>query len=181
MTLTDDLSISIDAQTFIDASLDGALFSEDRVYRYLLRREIWVQRTTCLFIMLNPSTADEVKNDPTVTRCINFARYWGFGRLEVCNIFAYRATDPKELYDLEYPSQVIGPDNDMHLRHAIERADRVVCAWGNHGTLFGRGIFIREAIRLQGKFPLAFSITKKGQPIHPLYQKANADLIAWKA
>lgn len=164
-----------------DIFIDGAFFSPDRVYRYLLRRKLSFMQTTCLFIMLNPSTADETANDPTVTRCINFARHWGFGRLEVCNIFAYRATDPKELYDLEYPSQVIGPDNDMYLRHAIERADRVVCAWGNHGLLFGRGIFLREAIRLEGKFPLAFKITQKGQPIHPLYQKANADLIAWKA
>lgn len=162
-----------------DTQFNGAIFSEDRVYRYLLRRKIGVQRTTCLFMMLNPSTADEKRNDPTVTRCIGFAKHWGFGRLEVCNIFAYRATDPKELYDLEYPSQVIGPDNDMHIRHAIERADRVVCAWGNHGVLFGRGIFIREAIMLQDRFPLAFKITNKGQPIHPLYQKADAELIAW--
>ncbi len=162
-----------------DIFIDGAFFSPDRVYRYLLRRKIGVQRTTCLFIMLNPSTADEKRNDPTVSRCIGFAKHWGFGRLEVCNIFAYQATDPKELYDLEYPSQVIGPDNDKHIRHAVERADRVVCAWGNHGVLFDRGIYIRQAIMLQDKFPFAFKITNKGQPIHPLYQKADAPLITW--
>jgi len=178
MPLTDDPSISIDAQSFLEMSVDGALFSEDRVYRYLLRREIWPQRTTCLFIMLNPSTADESKNDPTITRCINFARHWGFGRLEVVNLFAYRATDPKELYSIERAS-AIGPDNPYHIKAAILEADRVVCAWGNHGLLHDRGLRIRDVIIESGKFPLAFKITKKGQPIHPLYQKANADLIAW--
>lgn len=162
-----------------DILIDGAIFSEDRVYRYLLRRRIGVQRTTCLFIMLNPSTADEKRNDPTVSRCIGFAKHWGFGRLEVCNIFAYRATDPKELYSYYDGKLIIGPDNDMHIRHAVDRADRVVCAWGNHGVLFDRGIFIREAIMLQDKFPLAFKITNKGQPIHPLYQKRDAPLITW--
>lgn len=161
-----------------DIFIDGAFFSPDRVYRYLLRRKIGVQLTTCLFIMLNPSTADERKNDPTVSRCIGFAKHWGFGRLEVCNIFAYRATNPKELYSIDRPS-AIGPDNDMHIRHAIERADRVVCAWGNHGQLFNRGIEVRNLVMNEGKFPLAFKITNKGQPIHPLYQKADAELITW--
>ncbi len=170
---------TIDAQSFMDMSVDGALFSEDRVYRYLLRREIWVQRTTCLFIMLNPSTADETVNDPTVTRCINFAKYWGFGRLEVCNLFAYRATDPRELYELSRVDAIGHITNDAYIQNAIERADRVVCAWGNHGILHGRGLQIKEKIWNAGKFPLAFKITQKGQPIHPLYQKANADLIAW--
>jgi len=160
---------------------DGATFSDDRVYRYLLKRKVGVQRTVCLFIMLNPSTADETVNDPTVTRCINYARHWGFGWLEVCNIFAYRATDPKKLYDLEYPSQVIGPDNDKHIKAAVRRADRVVCAWGNHGALQCRGIEVRKMIVDADKFPLAFKITQKGQPIHPLYQKADADLITWVA
>ncbi len=167
-----------------DIFIDGALFSEDRVYRYLLRRRIGVQRTTCLFIMLNPSTADEKRNDPTVSRCIGFAKHWGFGRLEVCNIFAYRATDPKELYGLsEYYPTVYnlakGSDNDRHIADAIKRADRVVCAWGNHGALFSRGIEVRDTIMRLKKFPLAFKITNKGQPIHPLYQKADASLITW--
>ncbi len=170
--------VAIDPQSFMDMSVDGALFSKDRVYRYLLRRKTGVQRTTCLFIMLNPSTADEKKNDPTVTRCIGFAKHWGFGRLEVCNIFAYRATNPRELY-LEAFKR--GPDNDMFIRGAISRADRVVCAWGNHGALQGRGIEVKQMVIDGGKFPLAFKITQKGQPIHPLYRKANADLIAWKA
>ncbi len=158
--------------------IDGALFSEDRVYRYLLRRRIGVQRTTCLFIMLNPSTADEVKNDPTVARCIKYARRWGFGRLEVCNIFAYRATDPKELYRLLEPI-AIGPENHIYIQEAVVRADRVVCAWGNHGELYERGIEIRNTIMRLNKFPFAFKITNKGQPIHPLYQKADAPLITW--
>jgi len=155
---------------------DGAVFSEDRVYRYLLRRKTGVQRTICLFIMLNPSTADETQNDPTVTRCINYARHWGFGWLEVCNIFAYRATDPRELYLVPFKR---GPDNNEYIKAAVHRADRVVCAWGNYGALQGRGIEVRKMIMDAGKFPLAFKITNKGQPIHPLYQKADAPLITW--
>lgn len=167
-----------------DIFIDGAIFSEDRVYRYLLRRKVGVQRTTCLFIMLNPSTADEKRNDPTVSRCIGFAKHWGFGRLEVCNIFAYRATDPGELYQLSeyYPANyniANGPENIDYIRHAVVRADRVVCAWGNHGELFNRGIEVRNLVMNEGKFPLAFKITNKGQPIHPLYQKADAPLITW--
>lgn len=166
-----------------DIFIDGAFFSPDRVYRYLLRRRIGVQRTTCLFIMLNPSTADETKNDPTVSRCIKYARRWGFGRLEVCNIFAYRATDPKELYAY-YDSRIpVGADhgyiNDEHIKSAVERADRVVCAWGNHGQLFNRGIEVRDLVMNEGKFPFAFKITNKGQPAHPLYQKRDAPLITW--
>lgn len=161
-----------------DIFIDGAFFSPDRVYRYLLRRKIGVQQTTCLFIMLNPSTADETKNDPTVARCIGFAKHWGFGRLEVCNIFGYRATDPKELYDL-LPSAVIGPENTTYIIEAIIRADKVVCAWGNHGELYGRGGEVQQEIMDLNKFPFAFKITNKGQPIHPLYQKADAPLITW--
>ncbi len=158
--------------------IDGAFFSPDRVYRYLLRRRIGVQRTTCLFIMLNPSKADEKRNDPTVTRCMGFAKHWGFGRLEVCNIFAYRATDPKELFNLT-PEMAIGSENNTHITKAIIRADRVVCAWGNHGELYGRGDEIQQEIMDLATFPLAFKITNKGQPIHPLYQKADAPLITW--
>lgn len=159
---------------------DSAIFSDDRVYRYQLTRMTSWQRTTCLFIMLNPSTADETKNDPTVARCIDFTKRWGFGRLEVCNIFAYRATEPRELRRLT-EQQAVGPDNDHHIASAIGRADRVVCAWGNHGEMHGRGVQVRNAIILAGKIPLAFKITGAGQPIHPLYQKKDAPLITWGA
>jgi len=155
-----------------------AIFSKDRIYRYDLRRNLGYVKSTCLFIMLNPSTADEYRNDPTVTRCINFAKYWGFGRLEVCNIFAYRATDPKELYNLS-PEAAIGPENNVRITKAVIRADRVVCAWGNHGELYGRGDEVILEIRDLDTYPLAFKITQKGQPIHPLYQKADAELITW--
>ncbi len=159
---------------------DSAIFSDDRVYRYQLTRMTGWQRTTCLFIMLNPSTADETKNDPTVARCISFAKHWGFGRLEVCNIFAYRATEPRELRGLT-EAQAVGPDNDRHIASAVARAGRVVCAWGNHGELHRRGVQVRNAIILAGKIPLAFKITGAGQPIHPLYQKKDAPLITWAA
>ncbi len=174
--------ITIDAKSFMNMNIDGALFSEDRVYRYLLARKLSYEKSTCLFIMLNPSTADETKNDPTVTRCINYARHWGFGRLKVCNIFPYRATDPKELYHHEYPH---GVDhhwlNNDHIKQAIYHADRIVCAWGNHGTLQGRGLEVKQMVLDADKLPLVFNITQRGQPIHPLYQKADAELITWAA
>lgn len=166
----------------IDHSImfDSAIFSDGRLYRYHLTRRVGWQSTICLFIMLNPSTADETKNDPTVARCVDFAKRWGFGSLEVCNIFAYRSTEPLELRGLT-EAQAVGSDNDHHIDSAITRADRVVCAWGNRGEMHRRGIQVRSAIILAGKIPLAFKITGAGQPIHPLYQKKDAPLITWGA
>lgn len=145
-----------------------AEFSPCGKYRYVLRRDIpqivrWVK--PCLFIMLNPSTADEVKNDPTITRCINFAKDWGCTELTVVNLLALRATNPKELYKHESP---LGPDNIKHIYQEIEKHQNIgmiIAAWGAHK--------IAEPFR---HFPetmvdnlLCLGKTKSGAPRHPLY------------
>lgn len=106
----------------------SAIFSEDRVYRYALERR-WGSGPFVLFVMLNPSTADEHVDDQTIRRCVGFARDWGYGGLIVANLFAFRATDPRELATVEDP---VGPDCDVWLDTCSARSALVVVAWGSH-------------------------------------------------
>lgn len=148
------------------ASNSGATFSDCRKYRYQLFREWDPDSTTCVFIGLNPSTADESVNDPTIRRCIQFAKDWGYGRLVMLNLFAYRSTDPSVLSSLPDP---IGPENNFHILEICKTAGIVVAAWGNHGTLLNRHIGIVELLEQQVKL-MCLKTTGSGQPIHPLYQ-----------
>jgi hypothetical protein len=144
----------------------GALFSEDLTYRYRLWRRWDVKRPIVNFLMLNPSTADEVKNDPTVERCQRRAMAMGAGELIVTNIFAFRATDPAELMNVEDP---VGPDNDVEILKAAKIADVVVCAWGVHGCLCGRqGLVIRDLLLAEIRLH-CLGKTKNGHSRHPLY------------
>ena len=113
----------------------GAEFSLDMLYRYSLWRFWKKDRGYAAFVCLNPSTADEYKNDPTVTRCINYAKSWGYGGMIMLNLFAYRSTDPKNLYFVNDP---IGPDNDFHLRSASSKAIVTIAAWGVRGNHLNR-------------------------------------------
>ena len=108
-------------------TFDTAVFSEDRRYRYLLSRRVGESSRRVLFLMLNPSKADEERNDATIRRCVGFARDWGYGILDVVNLFALMSTDPKALLKADDP---VGPDNDVAIRAALEIADTVVPAWG---------------------------------------------------
>lgn len=151
-----------------------AVFSADRVYRYVLRRTVGLNPGRCLFIMLNPSTADESLNDPTVTRCINFARSWGYGILEVANIFALRSTDPRVLYTAPSP---VGKLNDLWIMTLALQADRVVAGWGNHGAFQGRGAQVLAYLRDAGVKVKALAHTQHGEPGHPLYILHDAELV----
>jgi len=143
----------------------GAKFSLNRRYRYSLWRQWDINRPAVTFICLNPSTADEEVNDPTVRRCITFAHAWGFGTCYLGNIFALRGTNPSVLYDFDDP---IGPDNDTSLLDMSSIAARVVVGWGNRGQLYNRGNYVLELI--SSKRPLyCFGRTKTGEPKHPLY------------
>lgn len=145
----------------------GATFSADRRYRWTLHR-IWQPRAPLVcYVLLNPSTADETKNDPTVSRCQARALNAGFGGLLVVNIFAWRSTDPAELYQVADP---VGKNtNDFFIYSAALRADLVVCGWGKHGALRDRGEKVLELIRSAGKVPHALRINSDGSPEHPLY------------
>lgn len=150
-------------------AISGATLSRCHTYRYHLWRRIDCalnERGTCLFIMLNPSTADHVENDPTVERCQRRAMAAGFTRLEVCNIFALRSTDPKGLYSHPDP---IGKHNDAEILKAARGAELVVCGWGEHGKLRERGTQVLNLLRAAGITPHALKINKGGNPCHPLY------------
>lgn len=142
-------------------------------YRYRLWRYWRRYGHPCLFIMLNPSTADTVRNDPTIRRCINYARAWGFSGIEVCNIFALRSTDPDALYSHRDP---VGYRNDDAIDEACQVAGRIVCAWGNHGAFKNRGDTVLENLKAQGHTPFCFKMTQKNQPAHPLYQPNDIEL-----
>lgn len=161
------------ARTAIDLLLrsksSGALFSPDRAYRYLLWRSWSDAEPLVLFIGLNPSTADENANDPTIRRCIAFAKRIEARGVVVANLFAYRATKPKDLF---LASEPIGTENDRWLAAAAGLAHQRVACWGTHGSFRGRA---REATRLLGSLQ-CFGITKSGEPRHPLYLRADVQL-----
>lgn len=143
-----------------------ATFSDDRKYRYSLTR-IWDESKRLMtFCMLNPSTADEIVNDPTIERCQRRTQMMGFGGLIVVNIFAYRSTDPRELLKVEDP---IGPNNNEHIVRAFGRSHAAICGWGKHGSIRGRGNDVLGLIKLYGWTPMALKINKDGSPAHPLY------------
>ncbi len=143
-----------------------AIFDASGKYRYYLMREWAHGEGTCLFIMLNPSTADAEKDDPTIRKCIGFAKEWGFQKLEVVNLFAYRATDPKELATVRDP---VGLGNDSYLVSCSRNAQMVICAWGTKGAILGRDMIVASAL-MDRHIDLHFiRQTKAGHPGHPLY------------
>jgi len=147
----------------------GARFSEDRKYRYALWRSWDEEKGHCMFIGLNPSTADETLDDPTVRRCIGFAKRWDYGGIYMLNIFALRSTDPKVLKDHLDP---IGPNNMESLKMYHSAAWKTVACWGNHGKLNGMDGIVKDALRNMW----CFGLTGEYQPKHPLYLKGDSKL-----
>ena len=154
----------------------ACIFSEDRVYRYNWARRLSNEPGRMLCIGVNPSKADEDRSDNTVTRCCNFARRFGYGVLEMANLNAFRATDPK---DMKAASDPVGPDNDFHLREAIRRCDLIVPAWGIHGAFMDRDQEVLEIIRREGKVPYCFGKTKDGYPRHPSRLANSTELVRY--
>jgi len=157
----------------------SAQFSPCKLYRYTLERwwSPFAVGKYVNFVMLNPSTADATRLDPTVNRCVGFAQRWGYGGLIVTNIFALRSTDPKRLKKVDDP---IGPDNDEAIVTAASRAALVICAWGNWGRLPTHGPYLsrsREVIeRLSDIELFCLGQTKAGFPKHPLYVRADKEI-----
>jgi hypothetical protein len=144
----------------------GALFSRCRRWRYLLWRRWDESKPVANFLMLNPSTADEHKLDPSCTRARNYAERWGYGGLIVTNIFGWRATDPKVMKSVKDP---VGRGNDAAIVRAAREAKIVVCAWGNHGEHLERGNLVAAMLRDHGVELHLLRQNGKGQPCHPLY------------
>jgi len=153
-----------------------AVYSDCEAYRYALTRVWDPSGPKALFVMLNPSTATEMQNDPTVERCERRARALGFGAFRVCNIFALRQTDPKLMRAHPEP---VGPDNDAAILDGCAWADRIVCAWGAHGEHLNRGPDVEDLMRATGATLLALGITRQGHPRHPLYVSYAARPMPW--
>ena len=148
---------------WVDAS---AVLSPCSRYRYRLTR-LWSTGTgTVVFIGLNPSTAAAKEDDPTILKCIRFAKSWGYSELCMLNLFAWRSTDPSVLSEVDDP---VGPENDAHLLEVAQSARCVVAAWGNHGNLLDRSNRVRSMLPdLHG-----LRLNKNGEPSHPLYLPAR--------
>lgn len=150
--------------------LSGAKFSSNEKYRYALWRVWQSDLPRCVFIGLNPSTADERVNDPTVTRCINYAKRWGCGSLTMLNMFAFRATDPRDMKACEHP---IGLHNDEEIIDWVGHSALTVCAWGTHGKFLSRSERLLRRLEQRGFKLYALKLTQQGHPSHPLYLKSD--------
>jgi hypothetical protein len=171
-----------------------AVLSDDRKYRYVLYRSLdglaWDQelrpdgkkRLTVCFVMLNPSQADENKNDPTIEKLIKYASAWGFQWLSVVNVYALIETDSKELrrFLAKYDTECVGDHNLAFLENELGNADKVVCGWGNEGVK--RNDVIHALLGPNGLNKRAWCFKKSltGTPVHPLYQRDAAELVPYE-
>lgn len=177
----------------MDYTKSSASISLCGTYRYRLTREwceLGISETwnwdrdepfAVLFIMLNPSTADGDADDPTIRRCVSFARQWGYERMEVVNLFAARATQPKDLFGMQFP---VGDYNEDHVASAIQSAGLVVCAWGNHGAYLAQDRVMlgwlakhRHTARHE---PHVLRFNANKMPAHPLYLRGDAKPVRWR-
>jgi hypothetical protein len=174
------------------------MYSPDETHRYMLSR-VWGTAPPLAVIGLNPSTATESVDDPTVRRCLRFARDWGHGGLVMLNLFSLRSTDPRVLKQTlaerctpdSGPSPAYTPltaspaylapltGGDLHDRLLLhytdpQRCGRVLAAWGNHGELIGRGKVVKHLLRDAGRLIECLALTGRSHPVHPLYQPASA-------
>jgi hypothetical protein len=164
----------------LGGSVCGARLSEDRRYRYSLWRR-WEPgcppERMAMFVGLNPSTADETEDDPTIRRCIGFAKSWGCGGLVMTNLFAFRATDPKDMRTAIDPE---GAENQNVLYRLSNVCSPVVCCWGTHGEYREQGRWAKGYLQEWGRKLHHLGLTKDGHPKHPLYLKADTPLTIWE-
>lgn len=154
-----------------------AIISDCGRYRYWLSRstEAPEKEGAVLFVMLNPSTADHTVDDPTIRKCRGFSRLWGKAHFEVVNLYAYRATDPDELFRVDDP---VGPENGHYLRQILGRHKYAVCAWGTKALHEHVEAFFNLA-RETGTTLFCLDWNKSGSPKHPLYVKYSKELEPW--
>jgi len=161
-----------------DDAPSTATYSDCERYRYALTRTWDAGGKRVLFVMLNPSKATEVQNDPTVERCERRARALGFGAFQVTNIFAWRDTDPFQMRKAKDP---IGPGNDAAILAGVAWADQVIAAWGTHGAHMNRGPQMTALLQGTGKPLYTLGLSKHGHPKHPLYISYSQQPILWTA
>lgn len=161
----------------IATNASGATFSSCRRWRYLLWRRWDEEKPAANFLMLNPSTADELQLDPSCARARAYAERWGYGALIVTNLFAWRATDPEVMKQAQEP---VGRSSNQAILRAARQCGVVVCAWGNHGAHLGRAATVLANLRGAGVPLHALRITAEGQPSHPLYLPGKLRPVPWK-
>jgi hypothetical protein len=162
----------------IATSDSGARFSRCRRWRTLLWRRWDPSAPVANFLMLNPSTADEARLDPSCTRARVYAERWGFGGLIVTNLFAWRATDPDEMKAARDP---VGRGNDAAIVTAARESALLVCAWGNHGAQLGRSGQVVSLLREAGIDLHVLKMNGAGEPAHPLYLRGSLEPKVWMA
>ncbi|GAA4153903.1 DUF1643 domain-containing protein [Gryllotalpicola daejeonensis] len=150
-----------------------AELSADGAYRYRLTREWDAALGRVTFVMLNPSVADALVDDRTIGRCMGFADRWGYGGIDVVNLFAYRATNPRVMKRAADP---VGLENDRYLVEALATAPMMVCAWGGHAAARRVTEFSQLAA---GRELLCLGTNQDGSPKHPLYVHGAAQLVPW--
>lgn len=156
--------------------MNTCVFSPCRTYRYRLDHVFDASLPAVAFVMLNPSTADEQQLDPTLRRCVGFARAWGYGAIRIGNLFAIRATDPRDMKRAEDP---VGPDNDAHLERIVDESAIAICAWGQHGKHRHRDALVRSL--LAPRIDLAaIAFANDGTPKHPLYLPGDLTPVAYR-
>jgi hypothetical protein len=155
----------------------GATFSPCRRWRYLLWRRWDESKPVANFLMLNPSTADEMKLDPTCSRARDYAERWGYGALIVTNVFGWRATDPAEMKAVKDP---VGRGNDAAIVRAARDSALVVCAWGNHGAHMERSAAVRGLLNTQKIKLHTLRVNAGGEPAHPLYLPGKLNPLSWR-
>lgn len=156
-------------------------------YRYLLERldifpGLFPHRGSAsrlLYVMLNPSTADEHHDDATIRRCLGFAIRHGYANMAVVNLFAMRSTDPRRLREHALRELNIGPENDRTIVREAARADRIVAAWGTHGRFRGRDQAVLRLLAAHDVYCLGLS-KHRGVPLHPLRLPVDTDLILYR-
>jgi hypothetical protein len=167
---------SVRTETENHVARSQAVISPDGKYRYKLGRYWDVNEAPVIWIMLNPSTADAVEDDPTVRRCISFAKRWGFGGIEVYNLFALRSPHPVMMEGAIDP---VGPENDGWLMAASRSGRKIIAAWGSCQTRLQmmRATQVMMLLTCGGNgTPASLGLTKSGQPRHPLYVRSDAKL-----
>lgn len=148
-----------------------AVIDSTQQYRYLLTRR-WAVGLELCFIMLNPSTADALVDDATIRKCVGFARRMGFGAIRIVNLYAFRATKPKDMLGRLDP---IGPANDSYIAEAIHECKTIVCAWGNNASPL-RAAEVMGMLIMSKRRGYALSINSNGSPGHPLMLSYDRNL-----
>lgn len=160
-------------QNGIDSTV---VYSPCKEYRYSLTKVVSDSKLPLLFILLNPSTATEVTNDPTVSRCQRRASMLGYQSFRICNLFAYRTKNPTIMKKCPDP---IGPQNNHIIRDSILWANEIICAWGSHGTYLNRAAEVYKIINTIGVKTYHLGLTKANQPKHPLYLSYSQKPVRW--